>query len=93
MRNVTHAQVKELVNNLPEKKLPVAFLLLQDLAENDTESLSQEDFARLDQFSPGDGFFDVRSQLLAQQAELMKEHYEQTEYERAEWQAGDFSDR
>ena len=93
MEDITHAQVQELVNNLPETKLSLAFHFLQDLAEIDTESLSQEDYARLDQLSPGDSFFDECRQLLAQQAELMKDHYEQTEDVRADWQAGDFSGR
>ena len=93
MRNITLAQVQELVSNLPETKLSLAFHFLQDLAERDAESLSQEDSARLDQFSPAVSFFDERRQLLAQQAERMKDHYEQTEDKRAEWQAGDFSDR
>jgi hypothetical protein len=35
---------------------------------------------------------DERRQILAQQAEQMKGHYEQTADELAEWQAGDFTD-
>ncbi len=33
---------------------------------------------------------DERRQFLSQQAEQMKDHYEQTETERSEWQAGNF---
>ncbi len=35
---------------------------------------------------------DERRQILAQQAEQMNGHYEQTTDELAEWQAGDFTD-
>ena len=35
---------------------------------------------------------DERRQILAQQAEKMNGHYEQTTDELAEWQAGDFTD-
>lgn len=93
MGNVTLAQVQALVNSLPETKLPLAFHLLQDLAEKDSEFDSREELARHPRISLGERSLDERRQLLAQQAELMKKHYEQTCEERAEWQAGDFSDR
>ena len=92
MGMITHAQVQELVRNLPETKLSLAFHFLQDLADKDAESLSQADFARLAPMAPGDSSPDVRRQILAQQAEWMKEHYEQTADERTEWQAGEFND-
>jgi len=41
----------------------------------------------------GDSSLDELRQLLALQAERMKEHYELTEEERADLQAGDFSHR
>lgn len=93
MGNVTLAQVQALVNSLPETKLPHAFHLLQDLAEKDSEFDSREELARRPRITLGERSLEERRQLLAQQAELMKKHYEQTCEERAEWQAGDFSDR
>ena len=36
---------------------------------------------------------DERRLLLSQQAEQMKDHYEQTADERTEWQSGDFVDK
>jgi len=92
MGNVTHAQVQELVNSLPATKLSLAFHLLQNLAAKDAEFVSQEDLSPSSRIAPGDSFLDERRQLLAQQAERMKVHYEQTGDERADWQAGDFSD-
>lgn len=41
----------------------------------------------------GRKFLYERSQILAQQADRMKGHYERTADERPEWQKGDFSDR
>ncbi len=35
---------------------------------------------------------DERRRILAQQADLMKAHYEQSANERTEWQIGDFID-
>ena len=54
-----------------------------DLAR-DQETLSQVDFMQLP--------LEERRRILAQQAEQMKSHYEQTRDERTEWQAGDFID-
>ncbi|MYC96294.1 MAG: hypothetical protein F4X14_15125 [Caldilineaceae bacterium SB0661_bin_32] len=93
MGNVTHAQVQELVNSLPETKLSLAFHLLQDLVLKDAEVASQNELPRPARMALGDSSLDELRQLLALQAERMKEHYEQTEEERADWQAGDFSDR
>ncbi len=84
MATITHSQVQELVKKLPETKLPLAYHLLQELADKDVETLSQADFMRLS--------IDKRRRILAQQAEQMKVHYEQTADERTEWQAGDFID-
>ena len=90
MGNVTHAQVRELVNSLPETKLSIAFQILQNLAERDAESLSQDDLSRSSRIAFGDSSLDERRKLLSQQAERMKVYYEQSGDERAEWQAGDF---
>ena len=56
----------------------------QDLVVRDQETLSQVDFMQLS--------LEERRQILAQQAEQMKSHYEQTRDERTEWQVGDFID-
>ena len=60
-------------------KSPIAYHLLHVLAAAEGES-PQAKFMRLSVAE--------RRQLLSQQAEQMKDHYEQTEAERAEWQAG-----
>ena len=91
MGTITHAQVQELVRNLPETKLSHAFHFLRDLTDIDAESLSQVDFACLTPMEPGNSSPDERRQILAHQAELMKEYYEQSADDRTEWQAGDFS--
>lgn len=82
METITHAQVQELANKLPETKLPLAFHFLQNLVDNDQDTLPQENFASLS--------IDERRKILEQQAKQMKSHYEQTRAERTEWQAGDF---
>ena len=92
METITHAQVQELVQNLPETKLPLVFLFLQDLADKDVEALSQADFTRLSPMEIRNRSLDERRQILAQQAERMQGRYEQTTAERTEWQAGEFSD-
>ena len=83
MLTVTYTEVQALVEKLPESKLPLAYRLLHVLAAAEGES-PQAKFMRLSVAE--------RRQLLSQQAEQMKDHYEQTEAERAEWQAGDFID-
>ena len=71
METVTYSQVQELVKQLSETKLAVAYDLLLALAkQNDDELLPQNNFMRL----PAD----ERYQILARQAEQMKAHYEQT---------------
>jgi hypothetical protein len=83
METVTYSQVHELVKQLSETKLAVAYDLLIALAkQNDDELLPQNNFLRL----PAD----ERYQLLAYQAEQMKAHYEETADERDEWQTGEF---
>ena len=81
MRTITYTEVQALVAKLPESKLPLAYRLLHSLTRAEGES-PQAKFMRL---SAGE-----RRQLLSQQAEQMKDPYEQTESERAEWQVGDF---
>ena len=81
MRTITHTDVQALVAKLPESKLPLAYRLLHALTTAEDES-PQAKFMRLSA--------DEHRQLLSQQAEQMKDHYEQTTVERAEWQAGNF---
>ena len=83
MKTITHSQVQELVTRLPVKKLPIVYRLLVDLSVSDTDSPSlQEDFMLLPVAE--------RRRLMAEQAEQMMAHYEQTASERQAWQAGDF---
>jgi len=83
MQTVTYSQIQELVMRLPVKKLPIAYRLLVDLSESDTDSLSpQEEFMLLP--------LEERRRFMAEQAKQMVAHYEQTASERQVWQAGDF---
>jgi hypothetical protein len=83
MQTVTYEQVEALVRQLPIAKLMVAYELLEDLSHEQENILApQKEFLRLS--------LRERKQLLQQQAEEMKAHYEQTASERTEWQAGEF---
>ncbi|RKU26274.1 hypothetical protein C6499_13525 [Candidatus Poribacteria bacterium] len=85
MKTITYTQVQQLVEKLPETKLPLVYRFLLELADKDIDPQSpQADFMRL---SP-----EERHRLLSEQAEQMKTHYEQAADERTEWQAGDFID-
>ena len=80
MKTITYAEVQQLVTKIRETELPLAYRLLAELVG---ESQSpQAAFMRLSA--------DERRQVLAQQAEQMKTHYEETADERTEWQSGDF---
>jgi hypothetical protein len=81
MRTITHTEVQALVAKLPESKLPLAYRLLHSLTTTEGES-PQAKFMQLST--------DERRKLLSQQAEQMKDHYEQTAAERTEWQAGNY---
>ncbi len=83
MQTITHTELQALVAKLPESKLPLAYRLLHALTTAEGEA-PQAKFMRLS--------VEERRQLLSQQAEQMKDHYEQTADERAKWQAGDFID-
>lgn len=83
MQTITHTELQALVAKLPESKLPLAYRLLHALTTAEGES-PQAKFMHLS--------VEERRQLLSQQAEQMKTHYEQTAGERTEWQAGDFID-
>lgn len=82
MQTITYSHIQELVARLPVTKLSVAYDLLLDLvvAGKTDVTVSQLDFMLLP--------LKERRHLLAQQAEQMVTHYEQTEAERQDWQGG-----
>jgi hypothetical protein len=82
--SITKSQVQELLQRIPETKLPCVYRLLQELAAEDDALSPQAAFLRL---AP-----EERSRLLAEQAQEMKAHYEQSADERQDWQSGDFQD-
>ena len=70
MKTVTYTQVEQLVKKLPKSKLPIAYHLLVDLINREVDEQSpQAAFMRLS--------LEERHQLLSEQAEQMKGHYEQ----------------
>ena len=70
METITYTDVQQLIEKLPETKLPLAYRLLVDLENRAIDDQSpQAAFMRLP--------LAERRQLLAQQAEQMKAHYEQ----------------
>ena len=81
MKTITYAEVQQLVTKIPEMELPLAYCFLVELVAGEPQS-PQAAFMRLS--------VDERRQVLAQQAEQMKTHYEETADERTEWQTGDF---
>ena len=83
MKTITYAEVQQLVTKIPEMELPLAYCFLVELVAGEPQS-PQAAFMRLS--------VDERRQILAQQAEQMKAHYEETADERTEWQSGDFID-
>jgi len=85
METVTYSQVQELVMRLSVKKLPIAYRMLIELDESDADSqFPQTEFMLLPVAE--------RQRLMAEQAQQMATHYEQTAAERQSWQAGDFFD-
>ena len=83
MEPITYSQVQELVMRLPTTRLPLAYRLLADLADQEDDGLSPQ--LRLMRLP-----LDERRRVMAQQAEQMTAHYEQTASERQVWQGGDF---
>lgn len=74
-----------MVMRLSAKKLPIAYRVLVELDESDADSrFPQTEFMLLP--------IAERRRLMAEQAERMVAHYEQTAAERQAWQAGDFLD-
>lgn len=85
MQTVTYGQVQDLVGRLPIQKLPIAYRFLTDLTRNEAVvSSPQNEFLALP--------VTERRKLLAQQAEQLMSHYEETSDERSVWEAGDFVD-
>jgi hypothetical protein len=87
MGTVSVAEVQALVSQLPEERLPQAYRLLRDLADQqqgNTSASLQTEFMRLPASE--------RRKLLTQQAAEMVGHYEQTAGERQDWQSGDVQD-
>ena len=83
METITYAQVRELVEQLPESKLPVIYRMLVHLREDDSSPGSpQRDFMVLPSAE--------RRRILEEQAKLMAAHYESTVSDRQDMQAGDF---
>ncbi len=79
MESISYSQVQELLTQLPATKLPLAYNLLVDLANTETDVPSpQLDFMRLP--------LNERRRLMAQQARQMVAHYEETAAERETWQ-------
>ena len=85
MEAITYTQVQQLIEKLPEAKLPLAYHLLLELVLKEIEPQSpQAEFMKLP--------VEEQQIRLSQQAEQMKTHYEQTADERTEWQTGEFID-
>lgn len=85
METITYSQVQELVMRLPATRLPLIYDLLVKLIDKQAEMRPpQRDFMLLS--------LQERRRIMAQQAELMATHYEETATERQEWQGGDFTD-
>lgn len=83
METVSYSQVKALLKQLPETKLQTAYRLLADLIAGDTEPSSfQQKYMSLP--------LNERRRIMAQQAEQMKTHYQESTGERQLWQEGDF---
>ena len=71
METITHSQVQELVMQLPAMKLPLAYSFLIELAGNEIDTMTpQLNFLLLP--------LGERRRIMAQQAEQMVAHYEQT---------------
>ncbi|MBU2611042.1 MAG: hypothetical protein KJ606_08895 [Chloroflexi bacterium] len=83
METIAYAQIQELVMRLPARKLPLAYSLLIELVEKESDELSpQVQFMLLP--------LAERQRIMARQAKKMVTHYEESAVERQVWQAGDF---
>jgi hypothetical protein len=84
METVTYSQVQDLVQQIPESRLPAAYQVLRELVDRGETLEAQVNFMRL---SLAD-----RRDILARQAEQLRDYYQDSAAERSEWQAGDFVD-
>ena len=85
MESVTYPQLQDLISRLPETKLMLAYSILQYLIENNEyDSSPQLRYLSLP--------LDEKRTLLKRQAEAMVTHYNSTEFERLDWQSGEFLD-
>ena len=83
MEMITYSQVQELVKKIPAVKLSLVYKLLLELVDQEANTPSPQ----LDLlFLP----LGERRRIMAQQAEQMIAHYQQTAVEWQEWQGGDF---
>ncbi|MDI6768892.1 MAG: hypothetical protein QMD04_04375 [Anaerolineales bacterium] len=83
METIAYAQIQELIMRLPARKLPLAYSLLTELVEKESDELSpQVQFMLLP--------LAERQRIMARQVKKMVTHYEESAVERQEWQAGDF---
>lgn len=86
MENITYLELQNLIKKIPKTKLSIAYNLLKELTVKETSLKSPQ----IDYMSYSKN---ERCQLLEQQAEQMKAHYEQNISNRDEWQVGDFIDK
>lgn len=83
METIAYAQIQELIMRLPARKLPLAYSLLSNILEKESDELSpQVQFMILP--------LAERQRVMARQAKKMVTHYEESAVERQVWQAGDF---
>ncbi|MBV6506565.1 MAG: hypothetical protein ILNGONEN_02144 [Syntrophorhabdaceae bacterium] len=83
MEIITYSQVQDFISRLSIAKLPLVYNWLIDLTTKETNQPSpQLDFMCLP--------LSERRRIMAQQAEGMVAHYEQTADGREVWQSGDF---
>ena len=84
METITYSQIQELVQQIPEERLPAAYKVLRELVERGETLAAQVNFMRLPKAQ--------RRAILARQAEQMRDYYQDSAAERSEWQAGEFAD-
>jgi hypothetical protein len=70
METVTYSQVKDLVQQIPESRLPAAYRVLRELVDRGETLEAQVNFMRL---SLAD-----RHDILARQAEQLRDYYQES---------------
>jgi hypothetical protein len=84
VETITYSQVQELVQQIPEGRLPAAYQVLRELIDRGETLEAHVNFMRLP--------LAERRDILARQAEQLRDSYQDSAAERSEWQAGDFVD-